>query len=105
MAQAGGFADVSAAPVSQLRYWHVTGAEPAGAEIPIDGATFGRERRPIPSVEQLVEEALAGLRNLIARFDDPQTPYMARPRPDFALPYNDYAHLARIKEWAAEDGT
>jgi len=40
---------------------------------------------------------------LIARFDDPQTPYLARPRPEYALRYNDYAHLARIKEWAAED--
>jgi len=103
MAQAGAFGNVSAAPVSQLRYWHVTGGEPAGSEVAIDGATFGRQRLSVPPVARLVEEALAGLRRLIARFDDRQTPYLARPRPEYALRYNDYAHLARIKEWAAED--
>jgi ATP-dependent helicase/nuclease subunit B len=105
MASRGAFVGVPAAPVSQLRFWHVTGGDPAGEEIAVDGATFGRERQAVPSVEQLAEEAMAGLRNLIAHFDDPQTPYHARPRPDYALRYNDYAHLARIKEWASEDGS
>ncbi len=103
MAQAGGFANVPAAPVSQLRYWRVTGGEPPGAEVAIDGATL--DRQPIPPVDQLIAQALSGLRNLVTRFDNPQTPYMARPRPEYALRYNDYAHLARIKEWASEDGS
>jgi len=105
MAQAGAFVGVPAAPVSQLRYWHVTGGEPPGAEEPIDGISFGRPPQPMPPVEQLIAQALMGLRNLITRFDERQTPYMARPRPEFALPYNDYRHLARIREWASEDGT
>lgn len=105
MASRGAFAGVPAAPVSQLRFWHVTGGDPAGEEVFVDGATFGRERQTVPPVAQLAEAAMAGLRALITRFDDPQTPYHARPRPDYALRYNDYAHLARIKEWASEDGT
>lgn len=105
MARSGAFVGVPAAPVSQLRFWHVTGGDPAGEEIAVDGAIFGREKQAVPPVDQLADEALAGLRNLIARFDDPQTPYHARPRPDYALRYNDYAHLARIKEWASEDGS
>jgi ATP-dependent helicase/nuclease subunit B len=103
MVQGGGFKGVPAAAVSQLRYWHVTGGNPPGAEITIDGGEYSRGQ-PMPAVAQLADEAIAGLGRLIARFDDPATPYMARPRPDYALRYNDYAHLARIKEWsAAED--
>ena len=50
--------------------------------------------------------ALDGLRALIAEFDDPRTPYMARPRPKWAGRFSDYGHLARVKEWAAgDDGT
>ena len=38
---------------------------------------------------------------VVARFDDPKTPYHAVPRPDRAPVFSDYAHLARIKEWSA----
>lgn len=104
MAEAGGFKGVPAARVSQLRYWHMTGTNTPGSEISIDGGAVNRQ--PMPPVARLVAEAIAGLSSLIRRFDDPATPYMARPRPDYALRYNDYAHLARIKEWSAtEDGT
>ncbi len=48
-------------------------------------------------------DALEGLQQLIAKFDDPQTPYLARPRPKWAGRYSDYEHLARIKEWASSD--
>ena len=43
---------------------------------------------------------------LIARFDDPRTPYRAVPRPERAPRYSDYVHLARVKEWSVtgEDG-
>ncbi len=45
--------------------------------------------------------ARAGLEALVAAFDDPATPYRARPRPDLALRFGDYDHLARIGEWSA----
>jgi ATP-dependent helicase/nuclease subunit B len=105
IAEAGRFDQVPAGAVTQLRYWRLSGGDPAGEEIAIDGGTYGRERRKVPPVAELAAEALAGLRRLIDRFDDPATPYYARPIPDQALRYNDYAHLARIKEWSAEDGS
>ena len=37
---------------------------------------------------------------LIARFDDPATPYRSAPRPEHAPRFTDYAQLARIKEWS-----
>ncbi len=47
-----------------------------------------------------ITQALAGLRALIACFDDPATPYRAVPWPDHAPRYSDYTHLARVKEWS-----
>jgi ATP-dependent helicase/nuclease subunit B len=103
MARAGGFSGVPAASVSRLRYWHVPGGDPAGTEIAVDGATYGKTRTPLPDPMALADQALAGVTSLIDRFDDPATSYPARPRSDRALRYNDYAHLARVKEWSAED--
>jgi ATP-dependent helicase/nuclease subunit B len=36
---------------------------------------------------------------LIAAFDDPVQAYLAVPRPRLAPRYDDYEHLARVKEW------
>jgi ATP-dependent helicase/nuclease subunit B len=44
-----------------------------------------------------------GLSERIARYDNPRTPYLARPRPAFAG-YGEYDHLARLKEWAVAYG-
>ena len=89
IALAGGFQGIEAARVDTLAYWKLSGAETAG-EITALG----------DDPAALAREALASLRALIARFDDPQTPYHAAPRPALAPRRNDYAHLARIKEWS-----
>lgn len=93
IAQAGGFADVDAAEVAALAYWKLSGAETAGqiTEIGDDADTLARE-------------AAAGLQALIARFDDPATPYHPVPRPALAPRWNDYGHLARHKEWSVPGG-
>lgn len=103
MAAGGHFRDVAARPVTQLRYWHLSGGNPPGKECPIDGATLDRGRTQMPAPAELAAQALAGVAALVARFDDPATPYHARPWPDYALRYNDYGHLARIKEWSATE--
>jgi ATP-dependent helicase/nuclease subunit B len=95
IAASGGFADVPAASVAQLRYWRLTGGDPPGEDAVLDG--------DLADPGALAAQALAGLRGLIQRFDDPATPYHARPWPDHALRFNDYAHLARIKEWSATE--
>ncbi|HUB94838.1 MAG TPA: double-strand break repair protein AddB [Stellaceae bacterium] len=88
IAEAGGFAGIAAEAVVELAFWHLTGRSPAGVE------------KPIEDLRWHVDAALLGLRALIARFDDERTPYLAVPRPERAPRYNDYAHLARIKEWS-----
>jgi ATP-dependent helicase/nuclease subunit B len=89
IAQAGGFAGVPGQAVAALEFWRLSGGEPPGAIAPVKGDT-----------QALIESARAGLERLIARFDDPATPYPSVPRPLRAPRFSDYAHLARIKEWS-----
>ena len=93
IAAVGGFAGVDAAEIAALAYWKLTGAESAGEITAIDG-----------DADQLAREAADGLRALVARFDDPATPYHPVPRPALAPRWNDYAHLARQKEWSVPGG-
>ena len=93
IASAGGFQGVNAAEVAALAYWKLSGAETAG-EITAIGGDAGA----------LADAASDGLRALIARFDDPATPYHPVPRPALAPRWNDYAHLARHKEWSVPGG-
>jgi ATP-dependent helicase/nuclease subunit B len=93
IAEAGGFAEIAAKPVSELDYWRLRGSNPAG-EI----SSAGDE--PL----QLAADAKAGLEALIRLFDDVETAYEARPRPDAAPKYSDFEHLARIKEWSSLEG-
>ena len=49
----------------------------------------------------LVEQALAGLKELIARYWDPAQPFISRTAPQFVHQYaSDYDHLARVFEWS-----
>jgi ATP-dependent helicase/nuclease subunit B len=41
---------------------------------------------------------------LLDQFRDETTPYIPRPFPKYAAKYNDYDHLARVKEWSATGG-
>ncbi|MCX7353616.1 MAG: double-strand break repair protein AddB [Alphaproteobacteria bacterium] len=93
IASAGGFEGVPEGMVAELAYWRLTGRDPAGEIRPLDGD-------PMMSAA----EALTGLSALVAAFDDPAQPYAAHPDPDRPVPYDDYAHLVRVKEWAVEEG-
>jgi ATP-dependent helicase/nuclease subunit B len=95
IAEAGGFDGVLASPVAALQFWRLSGGDPP-SEIK-DLAENGELRA-------LIDRALPGLKRLVAAFDDSRTPYRAVPRAEYAPRYNDYAHLARVKEWAAADG-
>ena len=89
IAEAGGFADVATASVADLAYWRLSGGAPPGEITRIemtDGAATA--------------EARAGLKAMIAAFDDHAAPYLAVPRPQLKPRFNDYEHLARFREWA-----
>ncbi|MBE9554429.1 MAG: PD-(D/E)XK nuclease family protein, partial [Proteobacteria bacterium] len=90
---AGGFEGVGQGDTSELAYWRLSGGEPPGEIRIVDGDPGA-----------LAEEARKGLLRLIDAFDDPDTPYMATPRPEWATAWNDYVHLARNAEWAAGGG-
>lgn len=93
IATEGGFKDLAAKAVSELAYWRLTGR-----------GEGGEARAAGDDAEALRAEALDGLLGLIAAFDDPKTPYEARPHPDMAPQYGDTQHLARVKEWASAEG-
>ncbi|NIA68002.1 double-strand break repair protein AddB [Pelagibius litoralis] len=88
----GGFAALPQVSVSALAFWRLSGGTPAG-EVLSAGRTDPRV---------LAEAALDGLTELVAAFDDPETPYACKPRPELAPRFNDYDHLSRIAEWSVE---
>jgi ATP-dependent helicase/nuclease subunit B len=94
MVLAKGFPGVGAKGLAELAFWHLHGRD--------EGASIVQVR---DDLDKLAGEARDGLAKLIAAFDDAETPYRARPRPEFAPKYSDYEHLARVKEWASsQDG-
>jgi ATP-dependent helicase/nuclease subunit B len=93
IAEAGGFGGLAAASVTSLEFWRLSGGDPAGEVMQAGGA----------SPAELAAAAEAGLRRLIAAFDDPATAYLARPH-EHGPRYSAYGHLARIAEWGGEDG-
>ena len=88
----GGFPDLDPGSVASLAYWRVGGGRPPGRIDSVDS-----------DVAELVARAEAGLRELIAAFDDPNTPYHAIPDPGRAPRFNDYDHLARTGDWMTSD--
>jgi len=93
IAAAGGFEGVPPTPVSALEFWKLSGGREAGKREPV--------REDIPELAQMARDGLA---RLVARFDDPETPYFARPDGRWASRFPEYDHLARVAEWADSDG-
>lgn len=93
---AGGFAKVDDTRVAGLRYIQASGGEPPGTE---------RIVKTDAGEAALAEAALAALKELVARYDNLETPYAAVRRDGYSYDYDDYAHLARVAEWVqAADG-
>lgn len=88
--QENGFAECTAQTPESLEYWILTGkdAEPG---------TVKDERK---NIEEIIERTREGLQTLINTFADRDTPYYSIPREGYEPRFNDYEHLARIKEWA-----
>ncbi len=56
------------------------------------------------TLADIVNENYAGLLVLLNQFRMEDTPYLARPFPQFANRFSNYDHLARVKEWSAGPG-
>jgi ATP-dependent helicase/nuclease subunit B len=88
----GSFGEVSGTP-SALEYWKLGGRMPAGQRCAIDdGDPAG-----------MVDRALAKLRALVERFDDPATPYLAVPVAARRPRFSDYEHLERVGRSEVEE--
>lgn len=89
MAISGAFEHVPPAVVAGLWFWSLTG-DVQGGEV--------KELRGM-APEEFAAAARAGLTALLAHYDQPDTAYPARPRPDTGFA-REYDHLARLKEWS-----
>jgi ATP-dependent helicase/nuclease subunit B len=87
----------------------MAGTVPALAALAYISAAGGREAgeaQALKDPEILADASRDKLAALIARYDDPSTPYTAMQRPAFKAlwDYDPYAHLARVAEWRGGDG-
>ncbi|WP_370156707.1 double-strand break repair protein AddB [Ferrovibrio sp.] len=98
IAQGGGFEHLPPGEIAELVYVRLAGGETPGSERRIEGKR--RDRTAIPPADELARAALQRLEGWVARFDDPATPYLSRPRPQFVQYPGDYDHLARVAERA-----
>ena len=93
IAEAGGFSNVAGKRVSKLDYWRLKGNIPAGEVSSVS-----------ETPAKLAADAEEGISALVRLFDNVNTPYESRPRPENAPKYSDYEHLARVKEWSTSEG-
>jgi ATP-dependent helicase/nuclease subunit B len=99
MARRGAFELAEGTDVAEAIYVKLY-ARDGGAERPL---IF---KNPLQPLGEISEKHFTELVALLNQFRDPATSYPARPYPKFAMRYNAYDHLARVREWAAsrEDG-
>jgi ATP-dependent helicase/nuclease subunit B len=91
IARDGSFDGVAGPPVS-LEYWRLSGGEPAGRRCPIGN----------DDPAGLIDRARAAVEALVARFDNPATPYLPAPVPQWRPRFSDYRQLERLDEGEAE---
>ena len=91
----GGFEGLDGGPVAELVYLMLTGGRTPGEERAID-------LDPVKAAADAVRDLTA----LVARFDDPNQPYLSQRGPQLERRPGDYDHLARVREWrgGVEDG-
>ena len=96
----GGFKEIG--PVGEtpeLVYVRTSGGREALSETLVK--PYKDDARAMP---EIIADHLARLRGLVARFIKGELGYMSRPYPQFAKAYNDYDHLARVREWSVSGG-
>lgn len=84
------FSDRYAKPATEIEYWYLVGKDDNRVEIKAPK----REK-----VQAIIDLARKGLAQVAEEFLKESTPFLARPWSTYALKYNEYEHLERIKEW------
>jgi len=91
-----GIGTLSPGPVSMLRFVRAGGGESPGE---VSDVVVG-----VDEVAKVANNARVELAKMVANFDNETTPYRAVRRARFNYDYDDYAHLARVDEWSADNG-
>ncbi len=96
--RAGRFGDIPpGASIAEFIYISIRGGEPPGESKPVVW------KDSTPDLE--ADMALKRLSAVIAKFEDPDTPYRSRERPMFMRRGGgDYDHLSRVREWSLSGG-
>lgn len=89
-----GFKECLNAKDIHFSYWRITG-KGTGGEI--------KNWQEDISVSQLIAEAKEGVTKLLNAYQNDTQPYESHLMPKF-IKYDDYEHLARVKEWLTEEG-
>jgi ATP-dependent helicase/nuclease subunit B len=106
----GGFDDVpQGTSISEIAVICVSGGQPPGEWCVLDvtrarGPAAERAKKlGILTPDQLAAASRTLLESLIRKFADPTTPYLSIPRPKWRGRFGQFDHLARIKEWSANE--
>jgi ATP-dependent helicase/nuclease subunit B len=93
----GGFPGLRSGSIYEISYVTLKGGEPPGVlkEIEFKDGT--------PDFH--ADRALARLKELAAKFENADTPYLSLVHPMWSNHYGDYDHLARVKEWSLSGGS
>jgi ATP-dependent helicase/nuclease subunit B len=91
IARDGSFDGLSG-PVAALEYWRLPGGDPPGIRCPLVG----------DDPNALIDPVLQAVLAMIARFDDPATPYPPVPVARWRPRFSDYDHLERLDEAEGE---
>jgi ATP-dependent helicase/nuclease subunit B len=95
IAMNGGFADLAKSEARDLVYISITGREERGVETSCANADM--------SAGEMARQALSGLSQLIGLYQRKETPYPALRRHGFDYRFDEFEHLARVREWVVEE--
>jgi ATP-dependent helicase/nuclease subunit B len=108
--KAGGFEGVPRdARIADIVVVRLSGGHPPGDDRSFSPEkTTGQnktlaEKLRLASCDDLADAARAGLEQLLASYAAADFPYLSIPRPKWRGRFGEYDHLARIREWSANE--
>lgn len=91
LAQQGAMKGLPEGPPHEMGYARIKGSN--------DDFYYRSAVKKGETADSLAAQSIAILRELITRFDRPETGYPSQPRRQYQHDYGDYDHLARRSEW------
>jgi ATP-dependent helicase/nuclease subunit B len=110
IAQDGGFDDIpKGTSIAEIAVIRVSGGQPPGEWCVLDvtrarGPAAERAKKlGINTPDRLAAASRELVEALIRKFANATTPYLSIPRPKWRGRFGEYDHLARIREWSANE--